>query len=381
MTQIPLVDLQAQYRSIKGDIDAAIASVIADSAFIGTAGNRFVQAFEAEFARFVGVRACVACANGTDSMEILLKAAGIGPGDEVLVPALSWISTSEAVSACGAMPVFVDVLPGLYSMDPVLAAAKVTSRTRAIIPVHLYGLPARMDEICAIAERHSLFLLEDCAQAHGAIYRGRQVGTFGHAASYSFFPGKNLGAWGDAGAMVTNDEQLARTARMISQHGQAGGRHDHQVEGRNSRMDGLQAAVLTVKLKHLKDWTAARQRIGAHYRIALRNVVDGMQVSPDDVENAYHLFVIEVQSRDVVKAAMEGRGISTAIHYPRPLPLLPAYARLKHQSEDFPQASGLSARILSIPLYPEISDAQQREVIAAVASAVATANEQKQGSS
>jgi dTDP-4-amino-4,6-dideoxygalactose transaminase len=259
-------------------------------------------------------------------------------------------------------------------MDPALAATKVTPRTRAIIPVHLYGLPARMDEICAIAKRHSLLLLEDCAQAHGALYRGRQVGTFGHAASYSFFPGKNLGAWGDAGAMVTNDEALARTARMLSQHGQAAGRHDHQIEGRNSRMDGLHAAVLSAKLPHLKDWNAARRRIGAHYRVALRDVVSGMQDRPDDAESAYHLFVIEVQHRDRVKAAIAERGISTAIHYPRPLPLLPAYSRLRHRAEDFPEASDIATRILSIPLYPEASDIQQREVIDAVISAVASAS-------
>lgn len=368
-THIPLVDLHAQYVSIKDEIDQAIAAVVAETAFVGTANNRFVSRFEEEFAGFVGIAAAVACANGTDSLEIIIRAAGIGPGDEVLVPALSWIATSEAVSTCGATPVFVDVLPGLYSIDPDAAAAKVTSRTKAIIPVHLYGLPARMQEILELARRHSLFVLEDCAQAHGALYRGEQVGTFGHAASYSFFPGKNLGAWGDAGAMVTNDQQLARKMRMIGQHGQSEKKHDHQVEGRNSRMDGIQAAILSAKLRHLATWTETRRAIAARYRAALAGVTKFQQI-PDDMNGVYHLFVVEIDNRQRIQDDLSAAGIATAVQYPRPLPLLPAYARFGQREEDFPIASAVTARILSLPLYPEMNTAQQGAVISAIRTAL-----------
>jgi dTDP-4-amino-4,6-dideoxygalactose transaminase len=368
--QIPLVDLWAQYLSMKDELDAAVGRVVAESAFVGNSGNRFVRAFEEEFASFIGRDSCVACGNGTDALEILLQAAGVGPGDEVLVPAVSWIATSEAVSTRGATPVFVDVLPGRYTMDPEAAAAKVTSRTKAIIPVHLYGLPASMDEICHLAQRHGLFVLEDCAQAHAATYRARVVGTFGHAASFSFFPGKNLGAWGDAGAMLTDDPQLARTVRMIAQHGQGERKHDHQREGRNSRMDGLQAAILSAKLPHLRAWTAARQRLAARYRQALRDVVEGMQICPDDAVNVYHLFVIEVSDRDDIASALAGSGISTTVQYPRPLPLLPAYARFGHKAEDFPVASRLTSKILSLPLFPEMTELQQNMVMEALTEAI-----------
>lgn len=361
-SQVPLVDLQAQYQVLRSEIDAAIARVIAESAFVGTSGNRFVRAFEAEFAEYAGRTHCIACANGTDSLEILLQAAGIGSGDEVLVPALSWIATSEAVSSRGATPVFVDILPDLYSMNPSAAAALVTTRTKAIIPVHLYGAPARMTEIMAIADRAGLFVLEDCAQAHGARYFGAQVGTIGHAASYSFFPGKNLGAWGDAGAMVTNDEALARRVRMIAQHGQAERKHDHQIEGRNSRMDGLQAAILSVKLKRLEVWTDRRRALAASYQSELRDVVAGMQAAPEGFRNVYHLFVVEVPNRDAAVAALAADGISTAVQYPSPLPLLRAYEHRGYAAGEFPVATAATRRLLSLPLFPELTSTQQARV-------------------
>jgi dTDP-4-amino-4,6-dideoxygalactose transaminase len=372
--RIPLVDLSAQYLSIKSEVDAAIAEVISESAFVGTASNRFVLGFERDFATFVGLRHCVACANGTDSLEILLKAAGIGPGDEVLVPALSWIATSEAVTTCGATPVFVDIIPGQYCLNPDDAAAKVTARTKAIIPVHLYGLPAPMDDICRIAERHGLFVLEDCAQGHGAMFQGRHVGNFGHAASFSFFPGKNLGAWGDAGAMLTNDERLARTARMIAQHGQSEKKHDHHMEGRNSRMDGLQAAILSAKLPHLPEWIAARRRAADRYRSELDDVVEGLQSCPPGSESAYHLFVVEIENRNEIQAALDLRGVSTAVQYPCPLPLLRAYERMRYSPEDFPESSRTAARILSLPLYPELTGQQQSDVIEALRGALRQSN-------
>lgn len=368
--KVPFVDLGAQYAAIKDEVDAAVASVVGEAAFIGTGGNRFTRRFEEEFAAFVGAKWCIACGNGTDALEIILKAAGLGPGDEVLVPAVSWIATSEAVSSCGATPVFVDVVPGRYTMDVSAAEAKIGSRTRAVIPVHLYGLPAEMDQVGHLAERFGLFVIEDCAQAHGARLGGQQVGTFGHAAAYSFFPGKNLGAWGDAGAILTNDDGLATKARAISQHGQTARRHDHIMEGRNSRMDGLQGAILSVKLNHLPEWTAARRRLAAVYRKGLTGVVHEMQVMEEDDGGVYHLFVVEVPGRESVIDALAEEGIATAVHYPRPLPLLPAYERFGHVDADFPVAARATSRILSLPLFPEMDAEQQDAVIAAVRRAV-----------
>jgi dTDP-4-amino-4,6-dideoxygalactose transaminase len=284
---------------------------------------------------------------------------------------VSWIATSEAVTTCGAKPVFVDILPGEYTIDPGAAASKITSRTAAIIPVHLYGMPARMDVLSDIAQKNHLFLLEDCAQAHGAMFGDRQVGTFGQAASYSFFPGKNLGAWGDAGAMVTEDAGLARTARMISQHGQTGKKHEHLIEGRNSRMDGLQGAILSAKLKHLRAWTSDRHRLAGTYRSELSGMVDRMQEEPASARGVFHMFVLEVAQRKAVMASLAAEGIATSVHYPAPLPLLPAYARLGFTPEDFPVASRMTRRILSIPLYPELTSSQQERVILAVRNAYA----------
>jgi dTDP-4-amino-4,6-dideoxygalactose transaminase len=373
--RIPLVDLTAQYLSMKKEIDDAMSAVIAETAFVGTSGNRFVRAFEEEFAAFVGRPYCIACANGTDALEILLRGAGIGRGDDVLVPAVSWMATSEAVTTCGATPVFVDILPGEYTIDPAAAESKITPRTAAIIPVHLYGMPARMDVLVGIAERKRLFLLEDCAQAHGATLGGRQVGTFGHAAAYSFFPGKNLGAWGDAGGMLTGDERLARTVRMTSQHGQTEKKHEHLIEGRNSRMDGLQAAILSAKLRHLRAWTSERHRRADVYRRELSGVVERMQAEPTAAEGVFHMCVLEVDRRETVRSRLTSEGISTSVHYPTPLPLLPAYARFGLRREDFPVASQVTERIMSIPLYPELGDAEQDRVVAAVKGAVSASRE------
>jgi len=368
---IPMVDLSAQYQAIRPELDTAMAAVIAKNAFIGSSSNEFVAGFERDFAAYAGNRYCVACGNGTDALEILLKAAGIGPGAEVLVPALTWIATAEAVTTVGATPIFVDVLPDQYTIDPSAAAAKVTSRTQAIIPVHLYGLPANMPEVMRIAERHALFVLEDCAQAHGARFEGRPVGTFGHAASYSFYPSKNLGAWGDAGAMLTDNEAMAARVRMIAQHGQVSRKHDHRIEGRNSRMDGLQASVLSVKLKHLPAWTHARQALAGRYRGALAGLVRGFQACPSGVEHVYHLFTVELNARDEVQRVLAEQRIASAVQYPTPLPLLEAYARFTHRADEFPVASALTPRILSLPLYPELTASQQDDVVAALSMAVA----------
>ena len=249
---IPLVNLKRQYESIKAEIDSAIQEVIEQCAFIGNLNNKYVKTFEESFSRFVGTGHCVACGNGTDALEILLKAMNIGPGDEVIVPALSWIATSEAVSNMGGTPVFVDIEPEYYGIDPELIEQKITKKTSAIIPVHLYGHPTSMPEIHILSEKYGLKILEDCAQAHGAAINGKAIGTWGTASAFSFFPGKNLGAFGDAGGMVTSNSEIAQKSRMIAQHGQSGEKHRHLVEGRNSRMDGLQAAVLSTKLKYLE---------------------------------------------------------------------------------------------------------------------------------
>ncbi|MEL6823570.1 MAG: DegT/DnrJ/EryC1/StrS family aminotransferase, partial [Calditrichota bacterium] len=290
---VPFVDLKKQYHSIKAEIDAAIEDVLSHTAFIG---GKAVSEFEEAFADFIGTDYCVACGNGTDSLEILLRAYGIGPGDEVIVPANSWISTSEVVSTAGAKPVFVDVNPLYYTIDPQKVEQAITANTRAIIPVHLYGLPAEMDAIMAIADKHNLIVIEDSAQAHGAEYRGSKIGTIGHAASFSFYPGKNLGAYGDAGGIVTNDANIARTCRMIGNHGQLQ-KHDHRIEGRNSRMDGLQAAVLKVKLKHLPQWTEGRRQAASVYDNLLQE--SGMQLprAPEHSKHVYHLYVVQVDGR------------------------------------------------------------------------------------
>lgn len=370
-TPIPLVDLKAQYHALKPSIDAAIAEVIGQTAFIGNLTNPYVQRFEREFAAWLGVRHVIGCANGTDSLEILLKAANIGPGDEVIVPAVSWIATSEAVSNIGAVPVFADVTPGEYTLSPEAARAAVTLRTKAIVPVHLYGRPADMDPILALARERKLLVIEDCAQAHGATYKGRKVGTIGDAGSFSFFPGKNLGAYGDAGGMVTNNDKLAETARMIGQHGQSTAKHDHKIEGRNSRLDGMQAAILSVKLPHLNEWTRLRQKHAAHYTQWLEGSELPLQSRAGDIEHVYHLFVVQVDDREQVMEAMKKAGVGTAIQYPRMLPILSAYAARGHKPADFPHADQLTKRCLSLPMYPELTEELMARVVAALREATA----------
>lgn len=366
--KIPFVDLRAQYESIKPEIDAAIASVIADSAFVGGYENSYVRRFEEAFSGYLNAKHCVGCANGTDSIEILLKAMDIGPGDEVIVPAHSWISTSEAVSAVGARLVFVDTHPTYYTLDAKLIEARITPRTKAIIPVHLYGLPAEMDEILAVARKHRLRVLEDCAQAHGAEYKGAKVGTLGDAASFSFFPGKNLGAYGDAGCMVTNDPELARRARMIANHGQLE-KHNHIVEGRNSRLDGLQAAVLGVKLKYLPQWTSLRQKHAERYSGLLAPLAVTAPAAPAYSRHVYHLYVVQVPDREAVQGALAAAGVSTGVHYPKALPFLAAYAGHGHRPTDFPVAARHMDRVLSLPMYPELTPEQIEAVVSVIAAA------------
>jgi dTDP-4-amino-4,6-dideoxygalactose transaminase len=363
MTPVPFADLHSQYLSIKPEIDAAIAEVIRTSAFIR---GPFVERFEDEFARAMGSGYCVSCANGTDSLYIAMRALGIQPGDEVIAPAHSWISTTETITQAGGKVVFCDTDGETFTMASRHLASLVTPRTVGIIPVHLYGQPADMDGIMAIARQHKLWVIEDCAQAHRARYKGQMVGTFGDAASFSFYPGKNLGAMGDAGALTTNDRALAERMAMIARHGGLR-KGDHQVEGVNSRLDGLQAAILSVKLPHLAGWTRRRQQIAVDYDSRLAQV-PGIGVSRVAAgrEHVYHLYVIRHEQRDALAASLAARHIQSVISYPVALPFLPAYSRYGHRPEEFPNAFHDQSRILSLPIFPEMTSQQIYAVVDAL---------------
>jgi dTDP-4-amino-4,6-dideoxygalactose transaminase len=362
-TAVPFADLHAQYLSIRAEIDAAIAEVIRTSAFIR---GPHVERFEREFAEATGAAHCVSCANGTDSLYIAMRALGVGPGDEVIVPAHSWISTSETVTQTGATVVFCDTDPQTYTIDPRKIEAKVTPRTVGILPVHLYGQPADMPAVMAIADRNGLWVIEDCAQAHLARVDGKMVGSFGIAASYSFYPGKNLGAMGDAGAITTSHRGLAERMAMFARHGGLT-KGDHQIEGVNSRLDGLQAAILSVKLRHLPRWTERRQQLAKDYGEALAGI-DGLTTPRVAAgrEPVWHLYVVEHARRDALAAHLGKRGIQTVVNYPVALPFLPAYRRFGHRPEDFPVAHAAQSRILSLPIFAEMTAAQ----LGAVADAV-----------
>src|SRR6266487_4788626 len=349
--RIPFVDLQAQYLLIKEEIDGAIAQVIAESAYIS---GRHVDAFERAWAQTLGVKRCVSCSNGTDALYIVFRALDVEPGDEVITSAHSWISTSEAITQVGGIVVFCDTEEETFTIDPIDIEAKITPATVGIIPVHLYGQPADMDAIMAVARKHNLWVIEDCAQAHLARYNGQFVGTFGNVATFSFYPGKNLGAYGDAGCVVTNDDGLANWMTKFARHG---GKGDHVMEGINSRMDGLQAGILNAKLPHLPAWTAARRRVAACYNELLEYVGDVITptVKPDR-DHVYHLYVIRTENRDALREHLSGAGISTVLNYPKALPFCPAYAYLGHVPKNFPAAYFNQSRILSLPIYPEMPE-------------------------
>lgn len=365
MTVVPVVDLHAQYLSIKADVDAAIRAVIEGSAFVR---GPFVDRFEEAFAATAGTRHCVSCANGTDALYLALRALGVERGDEVIVPAHSWISTSAMVTLAGASVVFCDTDAQTYTMDPASLEAKITPRTVGIIPVHLYGQSADMDAVMEIATRRKLWVIEDCAQAHLAAFKGRKVGTFGAAATYSFYPSKNLGAMGDAGAVVTNDAGLAERMAMVARHGGLR-KGDHQLEGVNSRMDGMQAAVLLAKLPYLASWTQRRRQLAAEYSRRLAGIRGlGLPAPAPGREHVWHLYVIQHDARDRLARHLSEHGVQTLINYPVALPFLPAYSRLQHRPEDFPAAHRNQSRILSIPLYPEMTPVQMQAVTDAVVS-------------
>lgn len=361
---ISFVDLQSQYKTIKEEIDLVISDVISNSAFIG---GSYVQSFETDFAKFCNAKYCVGVGNGTDALFIALKVLGIGSGDEVITVANSFIATSEVITQTGARVVFVDINPRTYNIDTTKIEGKITSRTKAIIPVHLYGQPADMDPIFALAKKHNLKIVEDCAQAHGALYKGKTIGSLGDMACFSFYPGKNLGAYGDAGAVVTSDEVLAKKARMFANHGRVD-KYDHEMEGINSRLDGLQAAVLGVKLKHLDAWSEARRKNAYLYNEHLKGtgLVTPMEMA--NVKAVYHLYVVRTKKelRQKLQDHLKSKGIYTGIHYPIALPNLKAYSYLKHTKNDFPESTKASEEILSLPMYPELSESQIGFVVQAI---------------
>jgi dTDP-4-amino-4,6-dideoxygalactose transaminase len=357
---VPYADLHLQYQSIKSDIDTAVASVIRDSAFIR---GPYVDAFEKQFAAAVEAGHCVSCANGTDALYIAMAALDVKPSDEVITTAHSWISTSAMITHAGATVVFCDTDRDSFTIDPAAIEAAITPRTVGIIPVHLYGQPADMEAIMKIARKHSLWVIEDCAQAHLARYKGQQVGTFGDAATYSFYPGKNLGAMGDAGAIVTARADLADRMAMLARHGGLV-KHQHQIEGINSRLDGLQAAILSAKLPHLVRWTEARQAAAQVYDAGLNQLED--VIVPEiaaDRTHVYHLYTIQHPQRDKLAAYLAANGVQTAINYPVALPFLESYRRLGHRPEQFPNAYRHQGRILSLPMFAEITGEQQNTVI------------------
>jgi dTDP-4-amino-4,6-dideoxygalactose transaminase len=365
------VNLYAQYLAIQDEIDAAIASVIRESAFIR---GRHVEEFERRFSDLIGVKHCISCGDGTDAIYIALRALGVGRGDEVITAAHTWIASAETVTQAGGSVVFADSEGRFYTLDPRAVEQKITSRTKGIIAVHLYGQPADMDPIMDIARRHGLWVVEDCAQAHLSCYKGRTVGTIGDVGTFSFYPGKNLGAMGDAGCLITNRDDVARFSSLFARHG---GKGDHLIEGINSRLDGLQAAILNVKMTHLARWTSKRQALAARYDELLEGT-SGV-VTParrDGGEHVFHLYVIACAERDALRDHLAASGIPTVINYPKALPFYPAYAHLGHTPEDFPVAYGDQHRILSIPLYPEMTEGDQDDIVACIrAFAARTADE------
>lgn len=359
---IPLVDLKAAYERLRPEIDAAVARVLAGGWYI--LGPE-VSAFEAEFAAWLGVGQTVGVASGTDAVLLALRALGVGPGDEVITVSHTAVATVAAVELAGATPRLVDIDPATYTLDATQLAEAITSRTRAIVPVHLYGAPAAMDAIMAVARANGLLVIEDCAQAHGARYKGRVVGTMGAAAAFSFYPTKNLGALGDGGAVATNNPATAERVRLLRQYGWRE-RYVSDVPGLNSRLDELQAAILRVRLRHLEAENDIRRRLAARYDAALAGLPVGLPATRPEDCPVYHLYVIRSAERDALAAHLRARGIGTGIHYPVPIHRQPAYARLGYGPDSLPATEGAAAEILSLPMYPDLSEAAVDEVAAAI---------------
>jgi dTDP-4-amino-4,6-dideoxygalactose transaminase len=354
---VPFLDLAAAYAELRGEIDEAVHRVLQRGWYI--LGDE-VRAFEDEFASYSGARHCIGTSNGLDALHMVLRAWDIGPGDEVIVPSHTFVATWLAASYAGAVPVPVEVDPATYNIDPDRIEAAITRRTRAIVAVHLYGQPAEMDAIMAIAERHGLKVLEDAAQAHGASHRGRRAGSLGHAAAFSFYPAKNLGALGDGGAVTTDDPALARRVRLLCNYGSER-KYEHEVKGFNCRLDELQAAVLRVKLRHLESWNERRRAVAALYLDCLRGADLVLPAVPDGCEPAWHLFVVRSRRRDAVRDALARAGVHTLVHYPLPPHRQAAYSEQAELS--LPVADQLAAEVLSLPIGPHLGSEQARHVV------------------
>jgi dTDP-4-amino-4,6-dideoxygalactose transaminase len=363
--QVPFVDLRAQHDPLASEIDHAVRQVFERGDFVLGAA---VERFEAEYAAYIGTRHAIGVGTGLDAIGLALRAYGIGPGDEVVTAANTFIATVLAILAVGARPVLADADPERYTIDPAALAAAVTPRTRAVVPVHLFGQPIDVDGVLAVARRHNLVVIEDAAQAHGARYKGQRVGRFGDAAAYSFYPSKNLGAYGDGGMIVTNDDRTAEKLRLLRNYGQRT-KYDHSIAGTNSRLDTVQAAILRVKLPHLDAWNAARRRHADAYAGRLSKAVHTPSAAAD-VEHIYHLYVIETGRRDGLQQQLRAREVATGIHYPVPVHLQEACADLGYHAGDFPVTERAAGRMLSLPMYPELTAAQIDYVAEAVTEAL-----------
>jgi dTDP-4-amino-4,6-dideoxygalactose transaminase len=368
--RIEFVDLKRQYASIQGEVDAAMRAVVESAAFVG--GPAMV-AFEADFARYCETEHVISLANGTDALYLALRAIGVGAGDEVITVSHTFIATIAAIAQVGAQPVFADIDPDTYCLDPATLEGFITPRTKAIVPVHIYGQPCDMDPIMAVAERHGLFVLEDACQAHGARYKGRRAGGLGHLAAFSFYPGKNLGAYGDGGALTTNDAELAERVRLLRDHGRVG-KYEHTAFGVNSRLDGLQAAVLGVKLRHLDRWNARRRAIAARYDERLAGL-PGVTTPHEAAvaESVYHLYVIRTDRRAAVQAALNAEAIGNGIHYPIPVHRQSAWTARFGPVAPTPALALVeryASEILSLPMHPDLTDDEVDFVADVVTAAV-----------
>lgn len=355
---IPSIDLKAQHQSIRPEIEAAIAEVFARGAFI--LGEE-TQAFEREFADFCGVAHAIGVDSGTSALHLALRACGIGPGDEVISVSHTAVATIAAIEMCAARPVLVDITPETMTMDPSRLEQALSPRTRAILPVHLYGCPANLDEILDFAKKHHLFVIEDCAQAHGATWRGKPVGGWGDISAFSFYPTKNLGAYGDGGAILTGNPELAQKVRLLRQYGWEQ-RYISQVKGFNSRLDELQAAILRVKLRHLSAWNAKRKSLAETYQQALAESSYVLPLEPAQAGHVYHQYVIRLKQRDALKVYLASQHIQSAIHYPVPVHRQPAYQNLGYPPGSLPVTEQAAEQVLSLPLYPEMSEANVKQV-------------------
>lgn len=355
---IPFLDLKAQYASIKLEVDAAIQKVLESCQF--TLGSE-VAAFEEEFASYSGSAHGIGVNSGTSALHLSLLAAGIGPGDEVITVPFTFVASAAAIHYTGAKPIFVDIDPRTYTMDGTALEAAITPRTKAILPVHLYGQPADMDPILRVARKHGLVVIEDAAQAHGAEYNGRRVGGLGDLGCFSFYPGKNLGAYGEGGMVVTSNPELARTVRMLRDWG-GEKKYQHVLKGYNMRLEGMQGAVLRVKLRHLEDWTEGRRAAAARYSALLDGSGISTPIALPNVRHVYHIYAIRAPNREKWQSTLQARGIATGIHYPTPVHLLPAYADLGYSAGEFPHSEQAANEVLSLPMFPELVAGMQREV-------------------